>query len=278
MPSDSAPRSCPDARTPRATWHPRTAAPALRSGCLDAPDGKPAQMRVPPSGPGPRRSSPPASSTRSRIPTRPKPRPSPLGVEPTPVVLDRHDERAVARLDADRDAGRAGVLDDVGERLLDDAGRRSPRRRGRTATARRRRLAESSSRRLDLETRIEPAMRSTSASIAAPIPSSSRAAGRSSVIRPCRPSITPRACSLASASARRGASGSSACSALSCITRSAPELLQRLVVQLASPALPLAARRRRWSAAFARPRPPRGGDHGRGAGGEGDEGAARRRR
>ena len=65
-------------------------------------------------------------------------------------------------------------------------------------------------------------IRSTSASTAAPVPSWSRAAGRSSVINPWSPEMIRSTWACAWASARRCASTSSTWSALDCMTLRAP--------------------------------------------------------
>ena len=108
----------------------------LRDGQLGphAPRSSPARRSV-----GPRRRSvPPSSATRSRIPTRPAPEPGARGPSDGPpyglVTLDRRASRSAPRPSAHRDPAGRGVLERVGQGLLDDAVRgQLDRRRQRPA-------------------------------------------------------------------------------------------------------------------------------------------------
>ena len=68
------------------------------------------------------RSRPPTSPTRSRMPASPRASSRvPARVEARAVVLDHGDDGPVLAGEQDADVARAGVLDDVRQRLLDDA-------------------------------------------------------------------------------------------------------------------------------------------------------------
>ena len=109
-------------------------AATARSGRSTARTSKPPPSR------GPASSVPPCSATRSRMPSRPWPRPSPSRPAPRPSSRTTSSTRVVAVAQHDVDARhRAGVLEHVGERLLGDAVERQvdrARQRPRAALAR----------------------------------------------------------------------------------------------------------------------------------------------
>ena len=180
------------------------------------------------------------SSTRSRIPTSPKPPRRSFGVEADAVVANRdpHDRARLPR-HADLDALGVGVLDDVGQRLLHEPVERASRPPRRAASPQGRASYAS----VDIEPshrrRTRRGSAATRASIAGREPELVQRRGpqlgdQRAQLRRSLISI----CSIAIAIAALGVAGRARHADSS--TLQPGELLQRLVVQLARPARALA--------------------------------------